>query len=118
MSKKGNPILTLGSLNIAGGKRQTEDFYATDPIALEKLLNHETFNHFVWENACGNGSLSKVLEAHGYNVKNSDIIKRAELSNFEIIDFLELNRELTVAQRALIEEITKQCDKIKALYYE
>lgn len=91
MSKKGNPILTLGSLNIAGGKRQTEDFYATDPIALEKLLKYETFNHDVWENACGSGSLSNVLEAHGYDVKNSDIVKRADLSNFEIIDFLDWN---------------------------
>lgn len=36
----------------------------------------------------------------------------------EIIDFLELNRELTVAQRDLINEITNQCDIIKEKYYK
>ena len=36
----------------------------------------------------------------------------------EIIDFLERNRELTVAQKSLIEDITKQCDKIKEFYYK
>ena len=36
----------------------------------------------------------------------------------EIIDFLERNRELTIAQRNLMAEITKQCDLIKEEYYK
>ena len=36
----------------------------------------------------------------------------------EIVDFLELNRELTVAQKDLINEITFQCDRIKEKYYK
>ena len=40
--KRGNSILTLGSINISGGERQKEDFYATDPRSLEKLLEYDT----------------------------------------------------------------------------
>ena len=82
---------TLGASNHSSTERQTEDFYSTDPSALEALLIFESFNHEVWECACGSGSLSKVLLEHGYDVKNSDIIKRAELPNFEISDFLAYN---------------------------
>lgn len=85
--KYSNAIITLGSINSYGDKRQEEDFYATDPQCLEQLLEHETFKHEVWEPACGTGWLSQVLEAHGYDVKNSDIMKRAELNNFEEEDF-------------------------------
>lgn len=85
--KYNNSIATLGSINVDGKERQEDDFYATDPQCLEQLLQHETFKHEVWEPACGTGWLSQVLEDHGYDVKNSDIIKRAELNNFEQEDF-------------------------------
>ena len=86
-TKRGNSILTLGSINVNGEIRQKDDFYATDPNALKSLLEYETFKHEVWEPACGSGWLSNVLEEYGYDVKNSDIIERATLNNFECNDF-------------------------------
>ena len=37
--------------------REENDYYATDPKALELLLELEKFNHYVWEPACGGGIL-------------------------------------------------------------
>ena len=63
-TKRGNSILTLGSINVNGEIRQKDDFYATDPNALKSLLEYETFKHEVWEPACGSGWLSNVLEEY------------------------------------------------------
>lgn len=54
---------------------------------MELLLEAEEFNKNVWEIACGEGHLSKVLERHGYNVKSTDLIDRG----FGVggVDFLE-----------------------------
>lgn len=52
------------------------DYYATDPKALELLLELEEFSHNVWECACGGGHLCEVLKAHGHNVKASDLVNR------------------------------------------
>ena len=46
-TKRGNSILTLGSINVNGEIRQKDDFYATDPNALKSLLEYETFKHEV-----------------------------------------------------------------------
>lgn len=67
---------TLGASNHGSQPRETHDYYATDPIAMELLLNEETFSKDIWECACGEGHLSRVLEAHGYNVKSTDLVER------------------------------------------
>lgn len=67
--------------------REENDYYATDPKAMEELLKYENFNHNVWECACGEGNLSRVLKKHGYNVFSSDLIDRGYQD--DIIDFLE-----------------------------
>lgn len=67
---------TLGASNHGSQPREKHDYYATDPIAMELLLNEETFSKDIWECACGEGHLSKVLEAHGYNVKSTDLVER------------------------------------------
>lgn len=69
--------------------REENDYYATDPRAMEDLLKHETFSKNIWEPACGEGNLSKVLEKHGYNVFSTDLIDRGYQD--EIIDFLQSN---------------------------
>ena len=66
--------------------REVNDYYATDPKAIEYLLKYEHFNNNVWECACGEGNLSKVLKAHGYNVYSTDLIDRTYQD--EILDFL------------------------------
>lgn len=56
--------------------REKDDFYPTWPGATEALLRVETFDGPVWEPACGEGDMSRVLEAAGYTVISSDLVDR------------------------------------------
>lgn len=87
---------TLGASNHTDKDRETNDYYATEPKALELLLELEEFFPYVWECACGEGHLSEVLKAHGYNVKSSDIIDRG-YPGTEVLDFLkaDLDKQYT-----------------------
>lgn len=67
-------FVTLGASNHTIGERQKHDYYATEPKAVELLLEVEKFNKNIWECACGEGHISKVLERHGYQVKSTDLI--------------------------------------------
>lgn len=67
---------TLGARNYALEEREINDYYATEPKALELLLNKETFCRYVWEPACGEGHLSQVLKRLGYDVHSTDLIDR------------------------------------------
>ena len=71
-----NVFTVIGASNHSEKERQKDDFYATDPIAVEMLLDLEKFNSKVLEPACGLGHISKVLAKHGYNVTSSDIYDR------------------------------------------
>lgn len=76
---------TLGASNHTTGLRQPDDYYATDPIAAQLLLQAEHFDKNIWECACGEKHLSHVFELAGYNVRSSDIIDRC---GNEVFDFL------------------------------
>lgn len=67
----------LGARNYALNEREAHDFYATEPKALELLLEKEDFNKKIWEPACGEGHLSKVLLDRGYDVLSTDLIQRS-----------------------------------------
>jgi hypothetical protein len=85
---KNKSLIAIGSTTKNNKeKREENDFYATEPKALEELLKHITFNTNVWECSCGQGHLSEVLKTNGYNVKSTDLIDRG----FGIggIDFLK-----------------------------
>lgn len=56
--------------------RPTYDFYPTPPPMTESLLKVESFSGGIWEPACGDGAMAKILEAHGYNVISTDIEPR------------------------------------------
>ena len=56
--------------------REILDFYATDKRAIEELLNREKFKTTVYEPACGQGHIGKVLKEYGYKVKATDICYR------------------------------------------
>lgn len=62
--------------NIRFATAEKHDYYATEPRAIELLLEQESFNQNIWEPACGEGHISKVLEAQGYNVTSTDLIDR------------------------------------------
>ncbi|HET6323816.1 MAG TPA: hypothetical protein VFG04_03875 [Planctomycetaceae bacterium] len=57
-------------------RRMTEDYYATDPPVTEALLSVEEFEGQIWEPCCGEGWMSDVLLAHGYDVLSTDLIDR------------------------------------------
>lgn len=76
-----------GASNHSLGEREENDFYATDPEAVEMLLKLENFNELIWEPACGKGHISQVLEKHGHRVMSSDIIDRGYFGTI-VIDFL------------------------------
>ena len=71
--------------------REENDYYATDPRAMWALLDYEVFNENIWEPACGEGNLSKVLKDAGYNVLSTDLIDRGYQD--EIADFLSDRRK-------------------------
>lgn len=78
---------TIGARNYALNEREENDFYATDPIALEMLCDLETFSPTVWECACGQGHLAEVLKNRGYNVISSDLVDRGY--GYGNVDFLK-----------------------------
>lgn len=68
--------VTMGASNHSNLDREENDFYATEPKAIELLLDLEKFDNNIWECACGEGHLSKELVKKGYNVKSTDLINR------------------------------------------
>lgn len=68
----------IGASNHSESNRGENDYYATDPLALDLLLDDgkAKINKDVWEIACGEGHLSERLKMYGYNVRSSDLINR------------------------------------------
>lgn len=84
--------LIMGARNGALESREENDYYATDPRALELFLDKftedgERLHDKVWECACGEGHLVNVLKRYGHKVFCSDIIDRG-CEGTEIMNFL------------------------------
>lgn len=72
----GNSIYkTLGASSHTTDMREENDYYATEPKAIKLLLEMEEFNEWVWEPACGEGHISKVLQEKHF-VVSTDLINR------------------------------------------
>lgn len=67
---------TIGASNHTNNERQREDYYATEPAATEWLCKLEHFNGPILEPSCGEGHISEVLKAQGYNVTSRDLVNR------------------------------------------
>ena len=52
------------------------DFYPTPSWATFALIDNESFTGDIWECACGDGAMSKVLEKTGSTVISSDLYDR------------------------------------------
>ena len=91
--KKTNVFTTIGARNYALEDREENDFYATEPKAVELLLEIEKFNQNIWECACGMGHMSEILKKNGYNVYNTDLFDRGYEDFDEVIDFLTTNKK-------------------------
>ena len=77
----------MGVLTIRRMNGPQIDYYATDPQAVEMLLDLEPFAQVIWEPACGEGHISKVLADHGHEVISTDLIYRG-FGDPEPMDFL------------------------------
>lgn len=80
-----NSMRTLGSTSITKADREENDFYATEPKAVELLLAEENFANNILEPCCGEKHITNVLEQAGYTVKSSDLIDRgvgADIQDF------------------------------------
>ena len=78
---KKTTFITLGASNHSEKPKEINDFYATDPNALEIFLDRlkedgVKLHNYIWECACGEGHLSKVLENRGYKVWSTDLVDR------------------------------------------
>ena len=56
--------------------REVDDFYATPPESIRALLLVETFDGPVWEPACGQGHISRILEESGLEVISTELVDR------------------------------------------
>ena len=75
----GNSVFkTLGASNHTDKERETDDFYATHPKAIDALLAYDGLQlpKHIWEPSCGIGCLSKRLIEKGYDVFSSDLVDR------------------------------------------
>lgn len=82
---------SVRNCNLRSKDAEKNDYYATEPKATELLLEQETFSKNIWECACGEGHISKVLEAHGYKVFSTDLVDRGY--GLGVIDFLKFNEK-------------------------
>jgi hypothetical protein len=71
--------------NLAGGFKPTikrfadldgPDFFPTPAWATYALIENEKFSGDIWESACGDGAMSRVLDKTGCRVISSDLYKR------------------------------------------
>ena len=74
--------------------RNWHDFYPTPESATKALLRVETFPGTIWEPACGDGAISKVLEDFGYVVRSSDLVYRGYGEGE--IDFLTFPKKASI----------------------
>lgn len=73
LSSGGAPGSASGPSRRLSPNRAPFEFYPTPPEATRAFLAAETFDGPIWEPACGQGAISKVLERSGYQVVSTDL---------------------------------------------
>lgn len=77
--------MTDATYNLNGGFKPTmkrfadlsgPDFFPTPRWATFALIDNEKFEGEIWESACGDGTMSRVLEETGQKVRSSDLFER------------------------------------------
>ena len=67
---------TLKNITVKRTAPSGADFYPTPAWATEALLDYESFEGDVWEPACGDGAMAKVLTNAGLTVYSTDLHNR------------------------------------------
>jgi hypothetical protein len=52
------------------------DYFPTPPWATFALIDNESFDGEIWECACGDGAMSRVLEQTGRKIRSTDLVDR------------------------------------------
>ena len=73
---KRSTFSTLGASNHSDHDRESNDYYATEPSAIDDLFNVEEFSQRIWEPACGEGHLAIRMKMLGKQVVSTDLINR------------------------------------------
>ena len=91
---KATTFAVLGASNHSSLTREVNVYYATDPKAVELLLEKEKFSINLLEPSCGEGHISNVLSEHGYNVTSSDLISRGFGNTQDFFDYKYFNGDI------------------------
>lgn len=96
--KNDNVFIQIGASNHSNKTREKNDFYSTDPKAVEALLKNYSFEGKILEPCCGSGCISIPLQQAGYKVVSTDLYDHGY--GVTGVDFFEM------------EEIPKGCVNI------
>ena len=97
-----NEVFT--TLGVSDRERAKYDYYATDPRAVEMLLDLEEIRPIVLEPFCGEGHISKVLLNHGHRVISSDLIDRGFGFVNDVKDYKLINNNLYCKDNLVLNE--------------
>lgn len=88
---------SVRNCNMRNTDAEPNDYYATEPKAVELLLDQERFSQKIWEPACGEGHISKVLCDRGYDVKSTDLIDRGYgIGNMDFLNIKECEADFDI----------------------
>ncbi len=71
-----DPVGRIANKTIGIFRKSKNEFYATPPALSRPMLELERFEGDIWEPACGEGALSRVLSEVCGNVISTDLIHR------------------------------------------
>lgn len=102
--------------------RPEHDFYPTPPEGTLLLFKRESLVGNIWECACGDGSMSRVIEQQGYNVISTDIEPRKFgtqldflLSDRLLAPNIITNPPFVLAQEFATHALNLGCEKLALL---
>jgi len=90
--RDGSADAYIASIRTDPENREPNDFYPTHPGATKALLSVEAFDGQIWEPACGEGDISRVLIDAGHDVISHELIDRG---------FGEVGRDFLLAKQSV-----------------
>ena len=71
-------------------KNSPLDFFPTPPLTTLCLFSQMSFGPKIWEPACGDGAMSKVIKKLGYDVRSTDIKHYGYEGQDDTFDFMQV----------------------------